>query len=809
MTDTAAPDTEPADAEPVVDPNAVAITVNGRPVTARKGDLVIAAAEAAGEFIPRFCYHPRMSSVGMCRQCMVEIDTGRGPALQPACMIPVAPDMAVTTDSPTALRAQEGILELLLANHPLDCPVCDKGGECPLQDQAYTHGPGESRYVEQKRHYDKPIAISDHILLDRERCVLCDRCTRFADEVAGEKLIHFIDRGNATQVNTFPDEPFASYFSGNIAQICPVGALTAKPYRFKARPWDLQQVTSTCTGCSSGCRISVHSSRDEILRVQGVDVESVNHGWLCDKGRFSFQHVDNPARLATPLLRTEQGHADVAWNAAIGIAGDLFQHALDTGGPQSIGIVGGARLTNESVYAWAQLADALGIERRDAQLGDGLPAEVLNLPRATINEAASAATVIVVGPDLKEEAAVLYLRLRGAAVNGYQGNRPKLIEIAPKQTGLTKYAWKSIQPRPGTTADITALLSDAAVVAQLGRGPVVVVAGRGNLASSEAAALGAVRAVLDGLPAGTDVKVLPAFRRGNVVGALQLGLAPASADLSTTATLQAAADGKIELLVLLGADPLSDCPDGDLAWRGITGARRVISLDTFVTASSKQADLVLPVAGFGEQAGSTTNIEGRVSAVDAAVTAHSTVRPDWMIALDLSERLGHPLSFGSVTEITAAIAAEVPAYAAVTADALADPEGVLAVRTDVGGALATAPGDVAMPNSYDYRLVVSRKLYDKAVSTQMSPALAGLPIGAGAHIHPLDLDRVGVDAGTDVNVVGAAGSVVLPLVADPTVPRGVLWAPFNQPGGPGASGDITSLISAEAAVTDVRIERLA
>jgi len=806
VTDTAteanADDAPPPEVAP--DPNAVAITVNGRAVTARKGDLVIAAAEAAGEYIPRFCYHPRMSSVGMCRQCLVEIDTGRGPALQPSCMITVAPDMAVTTDSPIALRAQEGILELLLANHPLDCPVCDKGGECPLQDQAYSHGPGESRFVEQKRHYEKPIPISDHILLDRERCILCDRCTRFADEVAGDKLIHFIDRGNATQVNTFPDEPFASYYSGNISQICPVGALTAKPYRFKARPWDLQEVTSTCTGCSVGCRISVHSSRDELLRVQGVDVESVNHGWLCDRGRFSFQHVDNPARLATPVVRGADGAtSELPWNSALGIAQELFEHALDVGGARSIGIIGGARLTNESAYAWAQLADALGIERRDAQLGDGLPPELLNLPRATINDAASAATVIVVGPDLKEELAVLYLRLRGAVVNGYQGHRPKLIEVAPKHTGLTKYAWRSVQPRPGTVADIADLLADDAVAAQLASGPVVVVAGRGNLAASDGAALAAVQAVLAALPAESDVKVLPALRRGNVVGALQLGLAPATPEQSTLATLQAAADGKLELLVLLGADPLSDCPDGDLAWRGLTGARRVIALDTFLTASSKQADLVLPVAGFAEQAGTTTNLEGRVTTVAAAVTAHATVRPDWMIAADLAERLGHPLGYRSAADITVAIAAAVPAYAALAGGL--DDEGALAVRGDVGrGTLPEPTAPVAAPNSYDYRLVVSRKLYDKAVSTQMSPALAALPIGAGAHVHPLDLDKVGVAAGTDVNVVSSEGSVVLPLVADPSVPRGVLWAPFNQPG-----NDIAAVLSNTALVTDVRIERLA
>ncbi|HET9542479.1 MAG TPA: 2Fe-2S iron-sulfur cluster-binding protein, partial [Acidimicrobiales bacterium] len=258
----------------------VTITVNGEPVVAEKGELVIAAAERAGTYIPHFCYHPRMASVGMCRMCIVDVDTGRGPALQPACMIEVAPDMVVDTHSEATKKAQDGVLEFLLINHPLDCPVCDKGGECPLQDQTIAYGPGESRFVEEKRHYAKPIPVNDVVLLDRERCILCDRCTRFAKDVAGDPLISFIGRGAATEVNTFPDHPFSSYFSGNTVQICPVGALTAGPFRFRARPWDLANAESTCTTCSVGCRVAIQSSRDEVLRYSGVDGDPVNWGWL-------------------------------------------------------------------------------------------------------------------------------------------------------------------------------------------------------------------------------------------------------------------------------------------------------------------------------------------------------------------------------------------------------------------------------------------------------------------------------------------------------------------------------------------------
>jgi NADH-quinone oxidoreductase subunit G len=353
MRDTAKPDAPEA---PPPNPNDVHLTINGKAVVAQKGDLIIKAADDKGEYIPRFCYHNRMEPVGMCRMCLCEVDSGRGPQLVATCMVTVAPDMKVEVDSPTSKRAQEGVIELLLANHPLDCPVCDKGGECPLQDQSFSHGPGESRYVEEKRHYEKPIPISDLVYLDRERCILCDRCTRFADEVAGDPLIHFTHRGNSTQVNTFPDEPFSSYFSGNTVQICPVGALTAVPYRFKARPWDLAEIESTCTSCATGCRIVVQSSRDEVVRYLGVDSEPVNWGWLCDKGRFGYESTNSPERLGAPLVRVGDELVATSWNETLAAAAALIKEAVAAGGASSVAVLGGAHGTNEDAYAWMRLA---------------------------------------------------------------------------------------------------------------------------------------------------------------------------------------------------------------------------------------------------------------------------------------------------------------------------------------------------------------------------------------------------------------------------------------------------------------------
>ena len=781
MVDDAATDADAVDSEPVVapDPDAVTITINGREVSARRGELVISAAERNDAYIPRFCYHPRMSSVGMCRQCLVEIDTGRGPMLQPSCMVPVSDGMVVDTESDTSKRAQEGILELLLANHPLDCPVCDKGGECPLQDQAFSHGPGESRYVEEKRHYEKPIPISDLVFLDRERCILCDRCTRFADEVAGDALIHFMDRGNATQVNTYPDEPFSSYFSGNTVQICPVGALTASPYRFKARPWDLEQVESTCTTCSVGCRTSVHSSRDRVLRFQGLDVsddrgEAVNHGWLCDRGRFNFESVHADSRLGEPLVRTDAGLTATTWSSAMSITADLLGSAL-AAGSDSVGIIGGARGTNEDALAWARLADACGVGRRDAQVGDGIPAEILDLPRASVDDACAATTIVLIGPDLKQELPVLHLRLRAAVESG----RTKVIEFTPTGSGLTATAWRSQQYVPGALVDtVRQSLADGDMAAQLAAGPVVVVAGRSNLAEQGAAVLDAVEAVVAAAPQAT---VLPVLRRGNVIGALEAGLAPVSGD--TDAILRAAADGQIKVLVLLGADPLRDHPDAQLARRALAGAERVISIDGHMSLSSRSADVVLPAAVMGEKAGTTTNIEGRTTPVEQKVTVHGTARPDWMIALELAQRLGHDLGVSDLKDLTAAVPhAE-------------------RHRSDRVPAASAVP-----PSNYELRLIVSRTLYDAAVLTAASPSLAELAAGPGISVHPADLDALGVPSGDEIRVVGPRGSVMLPACADDRLRRGTVWAAFNQVDPSGVHGDIRDVIDASAAVNDVRLE---
>jgi len=795
-------DVRPADGEaaaPPPNPNDVHLTINGKPVVAQKGDLIIKAADDNGEYIPRFCYHNRMEPVAMCRMCICEVDSGRGPQLVPTCMVTVAEGMKVEAESPASKAVQEGVIELLLANHPLDCPVCDKGGECPLQDQSFSHGPGESRYVEEKRHYEKPIPISDLVFLDRERCILCDRCTRFADEVAGDALIHFTHRGNSTQVNTFPDAPFASYFSGNTVQICPVVALTATPYRFRARPWDISEIESTCSGCATGCRIVVQSSRDEVVRYLGVDSEPVNWSWLCDKGRFGYEATNSPDRVVEPLVRNGDDLAQTSWSVALSSAAELIEEAKAAGGASSIAVLGGAHGTNEDAYAWARLAkDVIGTPNVYCQFGDGLPAAVLARPRATIAEMAAASTIILLGPDLKEELGVLYLRVRDAATRG----KKRIVELAPKRSGLSSLAWRSVLYEPGTqVAAMSQLLADEAVAAQLASGPVVVIAGRANLAESlehQMAALDVLCSRIDG------VKVLPAMRRGNVVGALQVGMQPGDGGKYTLGVMQDAIAGRIELLVLLGADPLADHPDSDLIRRAFANIPRIIAVDTFLNRTSRLANVVLPAAAAGEKRGTHTNIEGRVSQVNQKVTPRGTAHPDWMIAEEIALELGVDLGWDGVDDITDEIAATVAAYDGITAEAVgAAPDGLIAGAPELSSVSTATTPAVPDRNSYDFRLVVSRTMFDTSVALRYAPSMASLAKSAAIRLHPLDLDRLDARAGTEVKVSSARGSIVLPVEVDTDVLRGTAWVPFNRTG-----ANIGDLIDCTAPVTDVRIETL-
>jgi NADH-quinone oxidoreductase subunit G len=727
--------------------------------------------------------------------CLVEMETPRGKVLITACTNPVADGMVIDTRSDVAKKAQEGVLEFLLINHPLDCPVCDRGGECPLQDHTIAYGPGESRFVEEKRHFEKPIKISDLVYLDRERCILCARCTRFSDEVSGDPLIEFLDRGNYTQINTFPDQPFSSYFSGNTVQICPVGALTSKAYRFRARPWDLESVESTCPHCTTGDRMSVQASQNVVLRFLGVDAEATNWGWLSDKCRFGFEFIGSPDRLTTPMIRQEDGSfQEATWSEALELVASRFTEIRDA--EKGLAVLGGARGTNEDAYAVGKFARVvLSTNDIDCQLDDGLDPQFLaaTVDRALISDLDTARTILVWGPDLKEEHPTLYLRVRHAV----QERGARLILVHPWRNGLDDRANHKLIYRPGSGAALlTGLQSgEGEVGAALAEGPLVALVGRtgygedGRLAEAVAAHV----RTLGG-------KILPLARRSNVYGALDMGLAPslvpgrAQADRAgkgAVQILEGLADGSLIGLLLVGADPVRDVPNGELARQALEKARFVVALDQFLTDSSRLADVVLPVEGFAEKEGTVTNVEGRVQKVNRVVPGPGQSRADWSILDDLSDRMGRPINLVSAEAIAKEIATEAPAYIGLTWDLLdSQKDGVMVPLPEATQPLVYLPADAPGKSpSAELVLHYARTMFDDGVLMRHGPSIEHLAPGATAYLNFDDARRLGLADGEQADVRTSQGSARLSVRIDPDLAHGVVYVPFNQPGTPSLGSD--------------------
>ncbi len=858
----------------------VSIKVNGRSIEAKTGELLIEAVERAGTYIPRFCYHPRMEPVGVCRMCLVEVEGPRGSTLQPACFLKVNDGMTVVTDSVKVKKAQDGVLEFLLANHPLDCPICDKGGECPLQDQSLLHGSGETRFIEEKRHFVKPVEIGELVLLDRERCIQCARCTRFASDVAGDAQIAFAGRGEKLEVAPSPTQPFDSVFSGNTIQICPVGALTAKPYRFKARPWDLEQIESTCTTCAVGCRVAVQSSGNRLTRVLGVDSEPVNHGWLCDKGRFIIDSVDGneastdpldaATRITEPLVRRNGVLVAVSWSEALGEAASILRRGASTA--DGLGAIGGAALTNEGAFAWERLLrGVLGTEHIDAQYGDGLNAALIQaLPRATIDEAANSATVVTLSGDLREELPILFLRLRESAVRYHRS----IVEFSFGASGLAAVAKVALPVRPGEAHLVARALGqrDGApalglivgdeelkqareLVGETGEG-VVFVVGRPNMAEDSQVMEEAIRVLAERFP---QAKFLPALRRSNVMGALDMGLAPqlrpgrgfvrGASGRDALAQLAAIRNGEQTALLLLGGSLRGNVLD-------VVGATEALELAEVVVVAGHggstlaYADVVLPAAVQFERTGTVTNIEGRVTAVAPKIVAPGSAWPDVAIASELAEELGQTLGLASIEETARAIE-ETTGYPALSVLGDSSSDGVVAGHADeqtlrrpldpmafpgihstevlglgadtgattIGDVDATSvvtsatldqvttgqKVDVPLADSYSLRVNLSRRLYDDGVAVRGTPALTNLKAVTVLHLNHFDLDRLGAKPGDVVGVTGPRGTVQLPVALDDAVPRGATEVAFGSLDAQGHDV-IRPLFHASSIVVQVRLD---
>jgi len=643
----------------------VNVTINGATVPAEKGRLLIDVAEEMGIFIPRFCYHPGMKSVAVCRMCLVSVENA--PKLLPACATPVADGMVVDTQTEEAVDAQEGMLEFLLINHPLDCPVCDRAGECPLQDQTYAHGPGSSRYIEPKRTYEKALEISDLVVLDRERCVLCWRCVRFCDEVSGDPFIQLVDRGAGTQILTFNDEPFDSYFSGNTVQICPVGALLGRPYRFVARPWDLETAPSVCTYCAVGCPITNEARDNKLVRCQALPNEEVNDFWICDKGRFGYHHVSSQDRLANPLVRgSDDSFATASWAQALAAIKEKV-----TDGAR-VGVISGGHLTTEDSFAVARLArKSLKTTNVDSRIQDaGAPYERLvgitgaAGSNAEIDDLDSARTIVWIGDDPKETLPVLFLRLRKAALDG----GARLVVVSPRRISLDAFANDVVRSEAGREAGALRALSDL-------EGPIVIGWGPTSPARDDASVLDAIAE----LAGSSGAKVLVAVPHAGSQGALDMGVHPAleagykpvaEPGLDTRAMLEAAAAGELDVLFVFGADVIQDFPDADLARRALASGTFLVVAELFPTETTEFADVILPSAAYAEREGTFTNLERRLQKLEKLLPEPGTARTVWSMCAGIAHAVGDDWKWRHFNDVWTDLKKEVPTHKDVDIEAL-------------------------------------------------------------------------------------------------------------------------------------------
>jgi len=623
----------------------IKINVNGSEISSKPDQLIIEACEDSGIHIPRFCWHKRMDPVGMCRMCLVEIETPRGKALVPSCTTKVSEDLVVDTESDVVKKAQEGVLEFLLINHPLDCPVCDKAGECPLQDQTMAYGPGESRFVEDKRHFEKPIPISEIILLDRERCILCARCTRFSDEISGDPLIEFIQRGNKTQVNTFPDEPFRSYFSGNTVQICPVGALTSSSYRFKARPWDLKKVSSTSNCSSVGDSVELNVSQNKMLRILGEDNEFTNQGWLSDKGRYNFEYLHSDKRIETPLL-VKNSNKELTINETM----ELISNEILTSDNPNISFIVGHNSTNEEYYALNKFAENLNkVENEntvsninfylsDDYLYNGFFNDDYSL--GEIKDLDSADTIILWAQDIKDNLPTLYLRIKQAVRNG-----KKLLIFGHTNTAIKQLSEEYYGENIVTNNfEFNVEISDIPNLSKYIDGKdVLAIVGKASPLQN----VNPIFQLVKHLDQNSNLKILNCFSKGNTFGALQnLDIVKGLNEFVTEFD-----SSKKNIVFTVGSNPVNNSIYSHKIKNTLIDADFVVSLDLFKNETTELSDIILPTTTFGEKEGTFTNLEMRTLMQNKILPTPGSALNEWEYWLILSNKMKLFESYGTEAEL--------------------------------------------------------------------------------------------------------------------------------------------------------------
>jgi NADH-quinone oxidoreductase subunit G len=598
------------------------------------------------------------------------------------------------------LKARRGTLEFLLINHPLDCPICDKGGECDLQDFTLRHGPGGTRFEMNKRHYTKPIPMSDKVMLDRERCILCQRCTRFSSEISMDNGLVMISRGYKMEVGTAPDHVFDSIFSGNTVEMCPVGALTASEYRFKARPWELKKTPSVCNSCSVGCNVRVDVRVDKVMRLMSRTNDEIDDGWLCDRGRWGFEFVNSPQRLRKPLIRRNGNLVEADWHEAFAYISTKLRDSISKHGAQAVGGIGSTRTTNEEAYLFQKLLrQVIGTPNVDHHHGHfpGVRDSLTGKPwmmTNSITDIEKASHIVLIASDPYQRQPVLNLRIKKAMKAG-----AKIYIVNAQETELDRLATLKIRiPEHGAGLAASMLLSkgiregmplqrddvvqvpfDDTITTQLQQLADEIVGAKGavilydematlepgceNLAA-DLLSLAVATGNIDRPGAGVG----PLFEDANSLGARDMGLLPDAlpgyenpehVGLSYAEMLS---NPQIKALFVMGANPARHLPDGKLP----STAEFIVVQDILLTETAQQADVVLPAVTFAEKEGSMTNVDHHVQAIRRTLRPLPGARADWEILTDLAQHLGVHWDYGSTRDILLEIAEHTPFYAGLT-----------------------------------------------------------------------------------------------------------------------------------------------
>lgn len=717
----------------------VTLTIDGVEVTVPKGTLIVEAAKRISQEIPVFCYHAKMDPVGMCRMCLVEVgtpavdratgekqlDEAGNPVIRffpkpmTACTTTVSEGMVVKVDSEEALNDRKAVLEFLLTSHPLDCPVCDKGGECPLQDLTMRHGPGNSRFdYEYKQHFPKKYPLGDLIVLDMERCVICARCTRFQDEIAHDPVLAIEERGRYAHIVSYSDPPFDSHYSGNTTDICPVGALTSRDFRFGARAWELTNVPSVCNHCPVGCNTVLSTRTGQIKRVMPRQNEAVNEIWICDKARFGHHFNGSPNRLTMPLVRKNGELVEVSWGEAIETVAHKFDVFKKSRGPEIMGGLAGARLSNEDLYIFQKFfRDVVGNHNIDHRIG--LSAALQDDTAHTVGVGVGTdlgrigqnATILVIGSDLDQEAPILYLRVAGAAVKrgahliNAGGRKTKLdaqaqtslrykygtaahlvwgllasvvkqrlideASVSERTTGYTELQGKLVDYAPDKVADITgvstgAIEAAAKAFAEAENGVIIFGLEAGNDPALQAAI--EALALVTGHAGKSDNGVIAVLPQANSRGAADMGVlpdrlpgyVPLEGEPGQSAAAMLSGESPVKAMLIAGTNPAAE---SDAYKQALEQLEYLVVQDLFLTETAQLADVVLPACGVAERDGTFTNMERRVQAFDPGVPAPGKAWADWLIVTAIAGQMEAEWGYASADGVMAEITQAVPLYA--------------------------------------------------------------------------------------------------------------------------------------------------